>query len=121
MSNLDQRLLQQFINDALIEDVGDGDHTSLACIPAADMCEAYLLVKDVGNICGIEVAKQVFNHLDPNYEMDVLIEEGADVEEGDEVFHVRCNTRALLKAERLVLNTMQRLSGVCTLSHRFGC
>ena len=119
MSVLNEQMLQQFIEASLREDVGDGDHTSLACIPAADMCEAYLLVKDVGNICGIQVAKQIFQHLDPNYKMDVLINEGADVYEGDEVFHVTCNTRALLKAERLVLNTMQRLSGVCTLSHRF--
>ena len=119
MSVLNEQLLHNFIEQALKEDVGDGDHTSLACIPAADMCEGYLLVKDVGNICGLEVAKGVFNHVDPNYEMDILIPEGADVVEGDEVFHVRCNTRAFLKAERLVLNAMQRLSGICTLSHRF--
>jgi nicotinate-nucleotide pyrophosphorylase (carboxylating) len=119
MARLNEQMLDHFIADALREDVGDGDHTSLACIPAADNCEAYLLVKDIGNICGIEIAKRVFQHVDPNYEMDVLIRDGADVSEGDEVFHVRCNTRALLKAERLVLNTMQRLSGICTLSHRF--
>ncbi len=109
----------QFIQQALQEDVGDGDHTSLACIPAADVCEGYLLVKDVGNICGIEVAKKIFEVVDPNHEFNVLIPEGGDVSEGDEVFHVRSNTRAFLKAERLVLNTMQRLSGICTLSHRF--
>ena len=119
MAGLNDKMLDRFIEDALREDVGDGDHTSLACIPAADNCEAVLLVKDIGNICGIEVAKKVFEHVDPNYELDVLIKEGSDVKEWDEVFHVRCNTRALLKAERLVLNTMQRLSGICTLSHRF--
>lgn len=119
MASLNENMLNHFIESALREDVGDGDHTSLACIPAADNCEAYLLVKDIGNICGLEIAKKVFEHVDPNYEMDVLITEGSDVQEGDEVFHVRCNTRALLKAERLVLNTMQRLSGICTLSHRF--
>ncbi len=119
MSQLNEQYLQQFIQQALQEDVGDGDHTSLACIPAADMCEGYLLVKDVGNICGIEVAKRIFDHVDPNHEMNVLIPEGSEVSEGDEVFHIKCNTRAFLKAERLVLNTMQRLSGICTLSHRF--
>jgi len=119
MATLNEQHLKHFIEQALKEDVGDGDHTSLACIPAADMCEGYLLVKDVGNICGIEIAKKVFEHVDPNYKMDVLIQEGADVKEGDEVFHVSCNTRAFLKAERLVLNTMQRLSGITTLSHRF--
>ena len=119
MSGLNEKLLQQFIEQALTEDVGDGDHTSMACIPAADTCEAYLLVKDIGNICGIEIAKRVFEYVDPNYEIEVFASEGDDVKEGDEVFHVTCNTRALLKAERLVLNTMQRLSGICTLSHRF--
>lgn len=119
MPTINQKHLDDFIERALQEDVGDGDHTSLACIPASDMCEGYLLVKDVGNICGIPIAKRVFEHVDPNYTMDVHIEEGADVSEGDKVFHVKCNTRAFLKAERLVLNTMQRLSGICTLSHRF--
>ncbi len=119
MSGLNEKLLHDFIEKAMTEDVGDGDHTSMACIPAGDRCEAYLLVKDVGSICGIEVAKRIFAYVDPDYEMEVLIAEGSHVKEGDEVFHVRCNTRALLMAERLVLNTMQRLSGICTLSHRF--
>lgn len=119
MAELNLTHLDDYIERALREDVGDGDHTSLACIPAADTCEGYLLVKDVGNICGIPIAQRVFEHVDPNYEMDIHIQEGADVEEGDKVFHVRSNTRAFLKAERLVLNTMQRLSGVCTLSSRF--
>jgi nicotinate-nucleotide pyrophosphorylase (carboxylating) len=116
---LDQNLLEHFITQSLAEDVGDGDHTSLACIPSDSVTTGQLLVKDVGVICGMEVARKVFEMLDPKAEIDVLIEDGTDVEEGDVGFRIKCNTQAFLKGERLVLNTMQRLSGICTMSSRF--
>ena len=116
---LDQKLLERFIKQSLAEDVGDGDHTSLACIPSDSISTAHLLVKDVGVICGIEVAKAVFPMLDPEAEMEILMQDGEDVEEGDIAFRLKCNTQALLRGERLVLNTMQRLSGICTMSSRF--
>lgn len=111
--------LDDFIERALAEDIGSGDHTSLACIPADDRSHARLLVKDVGVIAGVEIAKRIFRQVDPNSRVEVLIEDGTDVSEGDVAFTVECNTQALLKAERVVLNTMQRLSGIATLSNRF--
>lgn len=111
--------LDDFIARALSEDVGSGDHTSMACIPADDRSRARLLVKDVGVIAGVEVARRIFRYVDPQSAIDILLEDGADVSEGDVAFIVECNTRALLRAERLVLNTMQRLSGIATLSSRF--
>lgn len=119
MYTLDQDLLQKFIVDGLAEDIGDGDHTSLACIPNDAKTKAKLLVKDDGVIAGVEIAQKIFNHVDPNATFDILIEDGNDVEFGDIAFIVECNTQAMLKAERLALNTMQRLSGIATLSSRF--
>jgi len=119
MNGIDPSILQQFVNDALHEDVRNGDHTSLACIPADSRSKARLLVKDPGVIAGIELAKIIFKTVDPTATVDVRIEDGSDVFYGDEVFYVECNSQALLKAERLVLNTMQRMSGIATLSSRF--
>ncbi|MGB4838537.1 MAG: carboxylating nicotinate-nucleotide diphosphorylase [Saprospiraceae bacterium] len=118
-TELDKIQLERFISDGLYEDVREGDHTSLACIPANDRSKAKLLVKAEGVIAGIEVAKAVFRHLDPTAKLDVNIDDGHDVIYGDVAFIVECNTQALLKAERLVLNTMQRLSGIATLASRF--
>ena len=119
MYPIDQDLLQKFIIDALYEDVHEGDHTSLACIPADSRSRARLLVKGEGVIAGIAFAEAVFKHLDPTASIDIRIQDGLDVQYGDEAFYVECNSRALLTGERLVLNTMQRLSGVATLSSRF--
>ncbi|MEO7174345.1 MAG: carboxylating nicotinate-nucleotide diphosphorylase [Saprospiraceae bacterium] len=116
---LDEAGLQAFIEAALAEDVGDGDHTSLACIPGDSFSDAILLVKDVGVIAGVELAKKILLFTDPNAQIEVLIEDGADVDYKDIVFTCRANTRALLKAERLLLNCMQRMSGIATLSSRF--
>lgn len=112
-------LLDDYIDRALAEDVGAGDHTSLACIPADARNKARLLVKDAGVLAGVEVAKRIFRKVDPTAEIDVRIEDGSAVRYGDEAFYVECNARALLMAERLVLNTMQRMSGVASLSNRF--
>ncbi|MBK7873164.1 MAG: carboxylating nicotinate-nucleotide diphosphorylase [Saprospiraceae bacterium] len=112
-------LLDDFIERALREDVGDGDHTSLACIPADARNRAKLLVKDPGIIAGIEVARRIFAKVDPSTTFQPYLEDGMDMSYGDIAFEVECNTQALLKAERLVLNTMQRMSGIATLSNRF--
>lgn len=115
---LRQRILQ-FINEALAEDVGPGDYTSEATIPAANRDTARLLVKDVGILAGVEVAKMIFLAVDPTAEFDQRMNDGDLMHDGDEAFFVTCNSRALLQAERLVLNTMQRMSGIATLSNRY--
>ncbi len=119
MYPIDQELLHQFIVDALYEDVHEGDHTSRACIPADARSKARLLIKGEGVIAGVAFAEAVFKHLDPTAVIDIRIQDGEDVKYGDEAFYVECNSQALLTGERLVLNTMQRLSGVATLSSRF--
>lgn len=119
MPHIDHELLHQFIIDGLYEDIHEGDHTSLACIPADDRTHARLLVKADGVIAGIAVAEAIFKHVDPTSTIDIKLNDGQDVKYGDVAFYVECNSQALLKAERLVLNTMQRLSGVATLSSRF--
>jgi nicotinate-nucleotide pyrophosphorylase (carboxylating) len=111
--------LDNFIENALKEDVGDGDHTTLACIPADARSSARLLVKDPGVLAGVKVAKHIFEYVDPTSNFQLLKEDGAAVSIGDIAFEVECNTHALLKAERLVLNTMQRMTGIATLSNHF--
>ena len=111
--------LDDFITRALAEDIGDGDHTSQACIPADAVSRAQLLVKDPGVIAGVEVARRILHHADPDAKVDVFISDGAPVNYGDIAFKVTANTRALLRAERLLLNTMQRMSGIATLANRY--
>lgn len=119
MEGLDLRQIEQFIDQALAEDIGSGDHTSQACIPVDDISKAQLLVKDEGVIAGVELAEMIFKKVDPSAVFETLIADGQDVKYGDVAFYVTCNSQALLKAERLVLNTMQRMSGISTLSSRF--
>lgn len=111
--------LDDFIVRALAEDVGDGDHTSLACIDPNARQTAQLLCKDPGVIAGVEIAERIFKHVDPSAEIIVHRQDGQYMSYGDIGFTVTCNAQALLKAERLVLNTMQRMSGIATLSSRF--
>ncbi len=111
--------LDNFIEQALLEDAPSGDHTSLACIPAKSRSKAELLVKDSGVIAGVEIAKLIFLKVDPTSEMEVLMPDGAHASFGETAFTVNCNTQALLRAERIVLNIMQRLSGIATLANRF--
>lgn len=113
-----QRILQ-FITEALAEDVGPGDYTSEATIPAGNRDTARLLVKDVGVLAGVAVAKMIFTAVDPSCTFDQRMQDGDLMHIGDEAFFVTCNSRALLRAERLVLNTMQRMSGIATLSNRY--
>lgn len=119
MEGIDDKVLDKFIDEALYEDVRDGDHTSLACIPADLKKKAKLLVKDEGVIAGVEFAERVFRKLDPDTIFTKYIEDGTDVKYGDIAFEVTANAQALLKGERLVLNTMQRMSGISTMSSRF--
>jgi len=119
MNKIDAEELQAFLKNALYEDVHEGDHTSLACVPADAEGKAKLLVKDDGIIAGIELAKKIFHYVDPDFVIDVFIEEGSPVKYGDIAFEVSGKSQAILKAERLVLNTMQRMSGIATLSRQF--
>ena len=111
--------INDFIDRALEEDVQDGDHTSLACIPAAARTKAKLLVKDDGVIAGIELAQRIFKRVDPTATVELFKKDGDAIRYGEIAFEVECNSQALLKAERLVLNTMQRMSGIATMSNRF--
>ena len=112
-------LLEQFVTQALAEDVGEGDHTSLACIPSEARNKAVLKVKDEGVIAGIAVAEYILKRVDPSAIFTQKIEDGTAVSFGDIAFEVEANAQALLKAERVLLNTMQRMSGIATLSNRF--
>ncbi len=114
-----QNELQLIITNALREDIGDGDHSSLACIPDDAMGKAKLLVKDNGTIAGVEFAKMVFQSVDPNMKMEVFIEDGSEVKYGDVVFHVSGSSQSILKAERLVLNSMQRMSAIATKTKKY--
>jgi len=106
--------LLEIIDFALTEDVGDGDHTSLACVPKSGKGKARLLVKDNGILAGVELAKLIFHRVDPELEIEVLIEDGTYVEFGQIAFYVTGNSLSILTAERLVLNFMQRMSGIAT-------
>ena len=116
---MEQKDLEAFIIAALAEDVGPGDHTSNACIPAEKTSKAKLLVKEHGVLAGVQLAELCFRHVDPDVVFEKHIDDGADVFKEDVAFHVTCNARKLLMAERLVLNSMQRMSGIATLTSRF--
>ena len=111
--------IELIIANAIREDVGDGDHSSLSCIPATAQGKAKLLVKDDGIIAGVEFAKQVFAYVDPKMKVETLIEDGSKVNYGDIVFYVTGASQSILKAERLVLNAMQRMSAIATKTKMF--
>ncbi|CAN5320011.1 carboxylating nicotinate-nucleotide diphosphorylase [soil metagenome] len=111
--------LNKFVELAIAEDIRDGDHTSLACIPAGQTSRAKLLVKDHGIIAGVEVAEALFKGIDPELQMEVVLQDGAVVKHGDVAFYVTGQARNILMAERLVLNMMQRMSGVATITNKF--
>ncbi|TPV33757.1 carboxylating nicotinate-nucleotide diphosphorylase [Paucihalobacter ruber] len=111
--------LHLIIVNAIREDVGDGDHSSLACIPSDAIGKAKLLVKDEGIIAGVEFAKKVFRYVDANFTVTTLIEDGAPVKYGDIVFYVEGPSRSILQAERLVLNAMQRMSAIATKTKQY--
>jgi len=111
---LDKSFIDQFIINSLNEDVGDGDHTSLATISEGTQGKAKLLVKDEGILAGVELAVEIFHVVDPNLKLNVFIQDGATVKPKDIAFEVEGDARSILKAERLVLNCMQRMSGIAT-------
>ncbi|MEJ7692710.1 carboxylating nicotinate-nucleotide diphosphorylase [Daejeonella sp.] len=115
--DLDTVALHEFIRQALSEDVGNGDHTSLSTIPAGQQGRAKLLVKDTGVIAGVSVALEIFKIVDPALVIEILIEDGGSVHPGDIAFYVNGSVHAILVAERLVLNTMQRMSGIATTTN----
>jgi nicotinate-nucleotide pyrophosphorylase (carboxylating) len=114
-----QKELELIIANAIREDVGDGDHSSLACIPDTAKGKAKLLVKDDGIIAGIDFAKQVFKYVDDSLKVEELLKDGDEVKHGDIVFYVEGSSQSILKAERLVLNAMQRMSAIATKTRSF--
>jgi nicotinate-nucleotide pyrophosphorylase (carboxylating) len=114
-----QKEIDRIIANAIREDVGDGDHSSLACIPEDATGTAKLLVKDEGIIAGVDFAKQVFDYVDHGLQLDVKIHDGDTVKYGDIAFYVSGSSQSILKAERLVLNGMQRMSAIATKTNKF--
>ncbi len=114
-----QNELDLIIKNAIREDVGDGDHSSLACIPKEANGKAKLLVKDNGIIAGVEFAKMIFKYVDTTLKVEILIEDGSEVKYGDIVLYVSGCSQSILKAERLVLNSMQRMSAIATKTKKF--
>ena len=112
------------LEDALIdlafaEDIGDGDHTTLCCIPEDAMGKSHLLIKEDGILAGVDVVREVFHRFDPTMQMEVFMEDGAQVKKGDIAFVVSGKVRSLLQTERLMLNIMQRMSGIATMTNKY--
>jgi nicotinate-nucleotide pyrophosphorylase (carboxylating) len=115
---LDKNLVHHFIKNAIAEDIGDGDHTSLSTIPAGKQGKAKLIVKEDGVLAGVELALEIFNQIDSSLQVDVMIKDGSHVKYGEIAFTVAGSTHSILLAERLVLNCMQRMSGIATKTNR---
>lgn len=114
-----QKELELIIKNGIREDIGEGDHSSQACIPKSELGKAKLLVKDSGIIAGVEFAKMIFNEVDSNLKIETFIPDGSLVKYGDVVFHVSGSSQSILKAERLVLNSMQRMSAIATKTKKY--
>ena len=112
-------LIDELLDLAFAEDIGDGDHTTLCCIPADEMGKQHLLVKEEGILAGVEIAKKVVHKFDPELKMTVFINDGAHVKPGDVAFVVEGRVRSLLQTERLMLNIMQRMSGIATMTAKY--
>lgn len=112
-------LIDDLLTLAFAEDVGDGDHTTLSTIPADAMGKQRLIVKEAGIIAGVEMAKKVFDKFDPELKMTVYINDGAEVKPGDIAFEVEGRVRSLLQTERVMLNIMQRMSGIATVTAKY--
>lgn len=112
-------LEERLIDLAFAEDIGDGDHTTLCCIPEDAMGKSHLLIKDNGILAGVEIAKKVFNRFDPTMSVEVLINDGEPVKVGDIAMVVTGKVRSLLQTERLMLNIMQRMSGIATMTNKY--
>ncbi len=113
------RLTRELIRLSFAEDIGDGDHTTLCCIPEAATGKSRLIIKEDGVLAGVEMAERIFHYFDPELRMEVFIRDGAEVKKGDIAFTVEGKTRSLLQTERLVLNVMQRMSGIATTTRKY--
>ena len=114
-----EELNDRLIDLAFAEDIGDGDHTTLCCIPETAMGKSKLLIKEAGVLAGIRIAKEVFHRFDPEIQVEVLLDDGAHVVPGDVAMVVTGRVRSLLQTERLMLNIMQRMSGIATMTARY--
>lgn len=114
-----QKEISLIIENAIREDLGDGDHSSLACIPSNALGKAKLLVKDECILAGVEFARQTFNYVDKDLKMEILLKDGQQVNFGDVAFYIEGRSQSILKAERLVLNAMQRMSAIATKTNYF--
>lgn len=114
-----EELIDDLLELSFNEDIGDGDHTTLSTIPADAMGRSRLIIKDEGILSGVEVAKKVLHRIDPSIKIDVRIKDGSSVKPGDVAFTAEGPVRALLIAERTMLNIMQRMSGVATMTHKY--
>ncbi|MDR1666384.1 MAG: carboxylating nicotinate-nucleotide diphosphorylase [Bacteroidales bacterium] len=116
---IDHQYLEQFIDHAFREDIGDGDHTSFSCIPPLQQGRARLLVKEEGVLAGVEIAERIFHRLDPALTVKVFLRDGVEVKPGDIAFTVEGNVISILQCERLALNLMQHMSGIATQTRRY--
>jgi nicotinate-nucleotide pyrophosphorylase (carboxylating) len=116
LNYLTEQAINKFIDQAMAEDVGDGDHTSLSSIPAGEIGEAQLIIKDDGIIAGVALAEKIFKHIDKDLSVSLFIKDGFKIKKGDIALKVKGSVHSILKAERLVLNCMQRMSGIATLT-----
>ncbi|MCQ2195459.1 MAG: carboxylating nicotinate-nucleotide diphosphorylase [Paludibacteraceae bacterium] len=116
---IENDLIESLLNLAFAEDIGDGDHSTLSCIPADKKGKAKLLIKEPGVLAGVEVAKKVFHKFDPELKIEVFINDGAEVKPGDIAFTVEGKDQSLLQTERTVLNIMQRMSGIATTTRKY--
>lgn len=114
-----ENLINSLLELAFAEDIGDGDHTTLCSIPASEIGSSKLLIKEEGILAGVDVAKDVFYKFDPELKVEVFIEDGAHVKPGDVAFVVTGKVQSLLQTERLVLNLMQRMSGIATITNKY--
>ena len=114
-----EELIDELIRLAFKEDIGDGDHTTLSCIPDTAHGKVQLLIKDEGVVAGVEIAQQVFHYFDSELKVTVFIQDGASVSFGDIIFTVEGKVQSLLQTERLVLNIMQRMSGIATTTRKY--
>ena len=113
------RLISDLIELAFTEDIGDGDHTTLCSIPAEETGQSRLIIKEAGILAGVDVAKTIFHKFDSSLEIEVFLNDGTPVQPGDIAFVVSGKIQSLLQTERLVLNVMQRMSGIATLTHQY--
>ncbi|MCH5329094.1 MAG: nicotinate-nucleotide diphosphorylase (carboxylating), partial [Coprobacter sp.] len=114
-----EKLIDELIKLAFAEDIGDGDHTTLCCIPAEETGKSKLLIKEAGVLAGVDIARRIFNAFDSDLKMTVYIEDGAEVKPGDVAFVVEGKVQSLLQTERLMLNVMQRMSGIATVTRKY--